>query len=117
MKAMTSARSTGPIVERLTAWLTRGARRNPALALSVAFLTLLVVGAVLAPLLPYGPYAPEVMIRNAPPSLTHWLGADEIGRDLLARLVFGARVSLIVAVTSSLIAVAIGTLIGTVAGY
>jgi ABC-type dipeptide/oligopeptide/nickel transport system permease subunit len=78
---------------------------------------LILAGAALAPLLPYGPYAPDVMIRNAPPSLRHWLGTDEIGRDLLARLVFGARVSLIVAVTSSLIAVAIGILIGTVAGY
>lgn len=114
---MSPVHSSGVIASGRAVRLSLRAGRNPAVAVSVAYLTLLIVGAATAPLLPYGPYVPDVMIRNAPPSLTHWLGTDEIGRDLFARLVFGARVSLIVAVTSSLLAVAIGILIGTVAGY
>ena len=114
---MSSVLSSSLITGGRAARLSRGAGRNPALAVSIMYLMLLVVGAAIAPLLPYGPYVPDVMIRNAPPSLTHWLGTDEIGRDLFARLVYGARVSLVVAVTSSLIAVAIGILVGTIAGY
>lgn len=97
--------------------LYRRVTKNPALALSTVFLVLLLVGAILAPLLPYGPYEPDIMNRNAAPSLAHWFGTDEIGRDVFARLAFGARVSLTVAVVSSLIAIAIGVFIGTVAGY
>src|SRR5262245_50806749 len=114
---MSSMLSSGVIDGGRAVRLTRLAGRKPALAVSIIYLVLLLVGAAIAPLLPYGPYVTDVMIRNAPPSLNHWLGTDEIGRDLFARLVFGARVSLVVAITSSLVAVAIGILIGTAAGY
>jgi ABC-type dipeptide/oligopeptide/nickel transport system permease subunit len=92
-------------------------RRNPALAASILLLALVVAAALLSPVLPYDAYRQDILHRNAAPSAAHLLGTDELGRDMAARLAVGARVSLIVALTSSLIALAIGVLIGMVAGY
>jgi ABC-type dipeptide/oligopeptide/nickel transport system permease subunit len=92
-------------------------RRNPALAASMLLLALVVAAALLSPVLPYDAYRQDILHRNAAASAAHWLGTDELGRDMAARLAVGARVSLIVALTSSLIALAIGVLIGMVAGY
>jgi len=97
--------------------LLRLVRRNPALVASLALLAIVVAAAILSPLLPYDAYRQDILHRNARPSLQHWFGTDELGRDMTARLAVGARVSLIVALTSSLIAVAIGVVIGMVAGY
>jgi ABC-type dipeptide/oligopeptide/nickel transport system permease subunit len=93
------------------------ARRNPALAASLLLLVIVAAAAILSPFLPYGAYHQDILHRNAPPSMEHWLGTDELGRDVVARLAVGARVSLIVALTSSFIAVAIGCMIGMVSGY
>ncbi len=57
------------------------------------------------------------MNRFAPPSASHWLGTDDVGRDVFAELLYGARVSLLVGVTASAISVAIGGVIGVLAGY
>ena len=73
--------------------------------------------AVFAPLLPYDAYRQNILHRNEVPSLKHWLGTDELGRDMVARIAVGARVSLIVAVTATLIAVAIGVMVGTLSAY
>jgi ABC-type dipeptide/oligopeptide/nickel transport system permease subunit len=82
------------------------------------FLLLLILGvAVFAQWLPYGPYRQNVVIRNAGPSPQHWLGTDQLGRDLFARLAFGARVSSVVAVASTLVALTIGVAVGSVVGY
>ena len=66
--------------------------------------------------LPYDPNAinPEF---SAPPSLSHLLGTDAIGRDMFSRLLYGTRVSLLVGALSTLLATAIGTVLGLVAGY
>ncbi|MFO1060922.1 MAG: ABC transporter permease [Dongiaceae bacterium] len=109
--AMPAAAAGAPL--RALRWIAR----NPALAASVAFLLLVLVLAVVAPWLPYGPFKQDILHRNAGPSAAHWLGTDELGRDLLARLAYGGRVSLIVAATSTLIAVAIGVLVGAASGY
>jgi peptide/nickel transport system permease protein len=77
----------------------------------------IVVLAVLAPVIaPYDPNAinPEF---SAPPSLSHLLGTDAIGRDMFSRLLYGTRVSLLVGALSTLLATAIGTVLGLVAGY
>jgi ABC-type dipeptide/oligopeptide/nickel transport system permease subunit len=92
-------------------------RRNPTLVLSLAFLAVVVAAAMLSPFFPYDAYRQDILHRNAAPSVRHWLGTDELGRDMAARLAVGARVSLIVALTSSVIAIAIGVVIGMVAGY
>jgi ABC-type dipeptide/oligopeptide/nickel transport system permease subunit len=93
------------------------ARRNPGLAVSLAFLLAVFIVALLSPFLPHDAYRQNVLVRNAAPSLKYWLGTDELGRDVLARLAVGARVSLTVAVASTVIAVAIGVLVGTIAAY
>jgi ABC-type dipeptide/oligopeptide/nickel transport system permease subunit len=97
--------------------LLRAARRKPQLTASILVLVLVVAAAIFSPVLPYDAYRQDIVHRNQPPSLQHWLGTDEVGRDVAARLAVGARVSLIVAATSSLIALAIGVLIGMLAGY
>jgi peptide/nickel transport system permease protein len=65
------------------------------------------------------PYNPAAIIENStqPPSLQHWFGTDEIGRDIFSRIIFGARVSLSVGFVAVVIAVVVGTIVGAVAGY
>jgi peptide/nickel transport system permease protein len=97
----------------------RRALRDPSFAIG-AFIVLAVVAcAVFAPALaPFDPTAATLRSRLAVPfGETHVLGADAIGRDILSRILFGARVSLLVGVMSVAIALVIGTLVGLVAGY
>jgi len=97
--------------------LRRFLRRPPAL-LATAFLGCLGLTAALAPRVsPYSPEAIDLSNMSAPPSLVHWLGTDENGRDVLTRILHGARISLAVALVSMLIAVTLGTVLGSVAGY
>ena len=89
------------------------------LALVGLALVLLLVGvAVLAPLIaPYDPTVGELGQRLLPPSGTHWLGTDDQGRDILSRLMHGARSTLFVVVLVAVLAAPIGLLVGTVSGY
>lgn len=66
---------------------------------------------------PYDPLLTDLAIRLEPPSAAHWFGTDDLGRDTLTRVVYGARISLLVGLVSVLIAMAIGTAIGVIAGY
>lgn len=92
---------------------TRNAR-EPA----VALLCVLVLLALAAPLVaPFAPDAMDLASRRAGPSLTHWFGTDMLGRDVLSRVLYGARVSLAVGILSALVAVALGVAIGSLAGY
>lgn len=76
------------------------------------------VAALLAPwLAPHDPYTPDLTNRLLPPSSEHWLGTDTLGRDLLSRLVFGARVTLVVVMIALALSAAIGILVGLIAGY
>lgn len=79
---------------------------------------LLVVLALAAPwLAPYDPAAQHLAVRLAGPSIAHWMGTDELGRDILSRVLFGARVSMFVSVTVVLGGGLIGLAIGAVSGY
>ena len=93
-------------------------RRNQlALAGGTVVITLGLL-ALLAPVLaPYDPAAYNVRQILMPPSPAHWLGTDQIGRDVLSRMLYGARISMAVGFISVGIAVLVGTLIGTVAAY
>jgi peptide/nickel transport system permease protein len=89
-----------------------------------ALLLLIVASAIMAPLVaPHSPYAQELMARLSPPAWMaggSWerpLGADDLGRDVLSRLLYGSRVSLAVGLSAALIGSLIGTLLGLVAGY
>ncbi len=79
---------------------------------------LAVFGAILAPFLtPYTPDTPDFAALLTPPSAAHPLGTDDLGRDLLTRILYGARVSLSVGLFSVLSALAVGALLGSMAGY
>ncbi|NLX35874.1 MAG: ABC transporter permease [Chloroflexi bacterium] len=77
-----------------------------------------VLAAVFAPLLaPYDPIAQTLTLRRQPPSLAHPLGMDDLGRDILSRIIFGTRRSLQVGVLSVGLAIVVGMLIGALAGF
>jgi peptide/nickel transport system permease protein len=79
---------------------------------------LLVALAVAAPwLAPYDPAAQHLAARLAGPSLAHWMGTDELGRDILSRVLYGARVSMFVSVTVVFGAGLMGLAVGAVSGY
>src|SRR3569833_1841508 len=74
--------------------------------------------AVLAPLVaPYDPVATSWALVRKPPSMAHWFGTDDLGRDVLARVIYGARASLAAGAISVGIALAIGVPVGLVSGY
>ena len=78
----------------------------------------LVLAAALAPLIaPFAVDALDLAHRRATPSAGHWFGTDELGRDLLTRVLFGARVSLAIGLISAGVSVLIGVLVGATAGF
>jgi peptide/nickel transport system permease protein len=91
---------------------------NPVSAVGLALVALLVLAAVAAPLLPLAdPVALAPKDRLLPPSGAHWFGTDDGGRDILSRVLHGARYSLMAAVVVLSLAVTVGTTIGLAAGY
>jgi peptide/nickel transport system permease protein len=81
-------------------------------------LVALVAAAIAAPLLaPYAPDAVDLAHRREPPSPSHWFGTDELGRDVAARILDGARISLAVGLLSASVAGLSGVAIGGIAGY
>src|SRR5690348_6707488 len=86
--------------------------------LALGWIFLIVLAATLADVLPLpSPTDMDMLERRAPPSAVHWLGTDRLGRDMLARLIHGARISLTVAILAPLIALIIGGALGILAGY
>jgi peptide/nickel transport system permease protein len=109
--AGSSARTTA---ERRRRWL----RRYGLAALGAVVIALWIVAAIAAPwLTPYRPDVVNVAGRLAEPSMAHWLGTDALGRDVLTRVIYGARTSLTVGFAVVLIAGAAGTLLGAIAAY
>jgi peptide/nickel transport system permease protein len=93
-------------------------RGNPVGSIGLIGLAVITGLAVLAPLLPLAdPLAHQPYDTLAAPSLAHWLGTDNQGRDVLSRVIFGARTSLAVAVASIGMALVVGTFFGVLAGY
>ena len=87
--------------------LRRMARQNKLAAFSAVLIALVLLLAVFAPLIaPYGEAEQDVLARLQPPSAAHWFGTDELGRDVLSRILYGSRLSL-----------AIGIVLGLLAGY
>jgi peptide/nickel transport system permease protein len=98
-------------------WL--GLARNPLAMLGLAIVVVLILAAILAPLIaPYDPLIQDLQRRLLPPGTPgNLLGTDELGRDILSRLLYGARVTLYVVALVVVTAPVFGLLIGTVAGY
>src|SRR5690606_13280806 len=99
---------------RLT--LRRFRRNRLALVGAVVFLTI-VLAVALAGLSPYDPEDIDLRGRFAAPSFAHPFGPDDLGRDILTRVLFGGRISLLVGLLSMTLSVTIGTVIGSLAGY
>ncbi|WP_413872437.1 ABC transporter permease [Albidovulum sp.] len=91
---------------------------DPLGAAGFALVAVFLVMALLAPwIAPYDPVAIDVKAKFRPPSVAHWAGTDHLGRDLLSRIIWGARLALGIATTSVGIAGALGLVLGLVAGY
>ena len=93
-------------------------RDNPRVAVSASLIALLFLVAILAPIIsPHDPIAQDPDNSYLPPGAGHVLGTDELGRDLLSRIIWGARVSLPVAFVAVAVGLSIGGLVGVIAGY
>ncbi len=93
-------------------------RRNRFSWIGVGLLALIILLAVLAPLIaPYDPLKQNILHRLSPPSVQFWLGTDSYGRDVLSRLLYGARISLSIGFLSVMIAMVVGSTLGILAGY
>ena len=91
---------------------------NPLSFLGILFIGILLFTGILAPLLaPYDPIEISPDRRLTPPNSANWLGTDEVGRDILSRIIHGARISLEIGVTIVFFAAAIGLIIGLISGY
>jgi peptide/nickel transport system permease protein len=85
---------------------------------AVFIVVVFVLVAVFAPLLaPYDPLTQSILSINQPPSMQHWLGTDQFGRDVLSRMIYGSRNSLIFGLTAPTLAAIFGTVLGVTAGY
>jgi len=91
--------------------------RHKAALISLIFLIVVVISTVLAPFI--APSDPNIITRDIffTPSWTHLMGTDNLGRDMFSRIIWGARVSLLVGVVAGLIAISVGTLVGSISGY
>jgi peptide/nickel transport system permease protein len=96
--------ATAPLAPRLS-WpeqMWTFARAKPLGAAGAFIILVMLLVAVLAPVLaPYDPYVPDYAAQFARPGAEHWLGTDEFGRDILSRIMYGARIALFVGFTAS----------------
>jgi peptide/nickel transport system permease protein len=98
--------------------LVRRAMKKRLMIAGVIVVLVWVLLAALAPTIsPYDPIDQDVMHRLQPPSAAHWLGGDELGRDVFSRVLYGGRVSLPVAAAVVAVATVFGTLFGGIAGF
>ncbi len=113
---MSAPQATGAGSPGRQCW--RRLRRSRAAMAGLAILTLIIVLAAAAPLLsPYPPDQQNLALGAVAPSARHWLGTDRLGRDLLSRLLFGSRISLLVGASATAVSLAIGLTYGAIAGY
>ena len=93
-------------------------RRSKLAMLGLLLITTMTLIAAFADVIaPYGENEIDLFNITAKPSAEHWLGTDELGRDELSRLIYGARISLVVGVGTALLATALGIIVGSLAGY
>ncbi len=115
-RLMLQRQSKAPNSLWMDAW--RRLMRDKLAIAGMLIIALFVIAAVFAPLLaPYDPIAQTLLQRRQPPSRQHWMGLDEVGRDILSRIIFGARASLQVGLLSVSMAILVGSILGAVAGF
>jgi peptide/nickel transport system permease protein len=116
MSSVADASLSMPDRQRLP--LLRALLADPFTCVALILVTGFLITAVFAPwLAPYSPIKIDVLHKLQPPSVAHWFGTDHLGRDLLSRVIYGARTALTIAMVSVAIAGAIGLLLGLIAGY
>lgn len=99
-----------------SAW--KRAIRSGGLVVGIVLVVTMVMIALLAPwIAPYDPDAQDVLMKLEPPSAEHLFGTDAFGRDVLSRVIWGARVSLFVGSVATLAGIIIGTIVGIISGY
>ena len=92
--------------------------RNKLAVLGLGMVAVVFLTAAFAPLLaPYDPRAQNLQNTTAKPSAAHWLGTDELGRDQLSRVIFGSRIAIVVGLASIVLALFLGVILGSIAGY
>jgi len=92
--------------------------RNPLTVLGAVIIVLLILTAIFAPVLaPYSATGQDLGNRLMPPSAAHWMGTDELGRDIYSRVIHGARITLTIVMLVAVIAAPLGLIIGAVSGY
>ena len=115
MNAVSPALAPPPSTLRHAAYVLR---ENPLTAVAAAGATLLCLIAVFSPwLTPYDPVASDVSVALQPPSAAHWAGTDQLGRDVLSRIVAATRLDLAIALSAVGLSFALGAVIGGVSGY
>lgn len=116
---MSSAADTGiALPERGRLTVLRGLTSDPVTAVALILVVGFLTAAALAPwLAPYSPVKIDVLNKLQPPSAAHWFGTDHLGRDLLSRVIYGARTALLIAIVSVATAGVVGLLLGLIAGY
>ena len=93
-------------------------RQNKLAAFSAVIIAVIILAAVFAPIVaPYDHLKQSLVDRLQNPSIAHWLGTDELGRDVLSRIIYGARISLTIGLVPTLISMSIGTVLGMCAGF
>jgi peptide/nickel transport system permease protein len=108
--------NSGVVVGAPSAW--QRATRSGGLVIGLALALTMVAIAIAAPwIAPYDPNDQDVLLKLEPPSAAHLFGTDAFGRDVLSRVIYGARISLFVGAFATLAGVVIGTIIGVVSGY
>jgi peptide/nickel transport system permease protein len=91
---------------------------NPLAMLGAAIVLILVLAAAFAPwIAPESPVGQNLQARLLPPSWDHWMGTDELGRDIFSRVVYGARITLMIVALVALISAPLGLIIGAISGY
>jgi peptide/nickel transport system permease protein len=102
----------------MTRLILRRFLRHRLAAASLVVLTLLTLSAALAPIIaPFDPDALSTTERLQGPSTRHWLGTDDLGRDIFSRVLYGGRISLLIGVAATAVSLLIGTVVGAVSGY
>ncbi|RYH02595.1 ABC transporter permease [Salipiger sp. IMCC34102] len=101
------------------AWrMTTALLRNPLAVAGLLIVLLLLATALFAPwIAPESPVGQNLSARLLPPSAAHWMGTDELGRDIFSRVVYGARITLLIVALVAVISAPLGLIIGAVAGY
>ena len=91
---------------------------SPGGGFATLFLTVVILAAIFADwIAPYPFDIQNLPIANTPPSAAHWLGTDEFGRDVLSRIIYGARTSLKVSIVAISVSVCVGMFLGAMSGY